>query len=429
MANSELDSGKGEYRTILSIDGGGIRGIIPGVILKFLEFVLQKLDGEDARIADYFDVIAGTSTGGLVATMLTAPNKNNHKQPLYAAKDIVSFYKDHAPKIFPQSKLPLKSLRSATDVLWKFWGPRYKGDYLKDLLKEELGDTTLKETITQVIIPTYDINRLFPLIFTTAEAKMDESKNPKLVDVCMSTSAAPTYLPCHEFESNGSSRKFNMIDGGVAANNPTLTAILNERKEMILRRQLATEKNKEAELKITPKRMLILSLGTGSFKKVGKYNAANSSKWGLFDWVQKNKTSPIIDIFSDASADMVDIHVGTIFQYDHDLHKNDPDKRNHPRKKDYLRIQAENLTDELCSVDIATEKNLRDLETVGEKLLDQRVSRVNLKTGEFEELPDKKESDGETVFEEFEGLLVKKGTNRHALIEFARLLSAERKRR
>lgn len=109
---------------------------------------------------------------------------------------------------------------------------------------------------------------------------------------------------------------------------------------MILRRQLATEKNKEAELKITPKRMLILSLGTGSFKKVGKYNAANSSKWGLFDWVQKNKTSPIIDIFSDASADMVDIHVGTIFQYDHDLHKNDPDKRNHPRKKDYLRIQV-----------------------------------------------------------------------------------------
>ena len=114
---------------------------------------------------------------------------------------------------------------------------------------------------------------------------------------------------------------------------------------MILRRQLETEKNKEAALKITPKRMLILSLGTGSFKKVGKYNAANSSTWGLFGWVQKNKTSPIIDIFRDASADMVDIHVGTIFQYDHDLHKNDPDKRNHTRKKDYLRIQVINQFD------------------------------------------------------------------------------------
>ena len=109
---------------------------------------------------------------------------------------------------------------------------------------------------------------------------------------------------------------------------------------MIIRGQVETEKNKEEELKITRKRMLILSLGTGSFKDVGKYNASNVSKWGLFDWIHKNKTSPIIDIFSDASADMVDIHVGTMFQYDHGLHKNEPEKRNYRRKKDYLRIQV-----------------------------------------------------------------------------------------
>ena len=95
----------------------------------------------------------------------------------------------------------------------------------------------------------------------------------------------------------------------------------------------------------------------------------------------------------------------------------------------YFVQQAQNLTGDLCSVDISTEKNLRDLETVGEKLLDERVSRVNLKTGEFEELRHKKETDGEALLEEFEGLPVKKGTNRHALIEFAKLLSAERKLR
>lgn len=64
---------------------------------------MQKLDGEDARIADYFDVIAGTSTGGLVTAMLTSPDENN--RPLFAAKDIKDFYLDNCPKIFPQDRL------------------------------------------------------------------------------------------------------------------------------------------------------------------------------------------------------------------------------------------------------------------------------------------------------------------------------------
>jgi len=86
--------------TVLSIDGGGVRGIIPAVILAFLEEKLQELDGPDARIADYFDVVAGTSTGGLLTAMLTAPGKNG--RPLFNAKDLAQFYIDHSPKIFPQ---------------------------------------------------------------------------------------------------------------------------------------------------------------------------------------------------------------------------------------------------------------------------------------------------------------------------------------
>ena len=89
----------GSIVTVLSIDGGGVRGIIPGTILAFLEAKLQELDGPDARVADYFDVVAGTSTGGLVTAMLTAPDKEG--RPLFAAKDINDFYLRHSPKIFP----------------------------------------------------------------------------------------------------------------------------------------------------------------------------------------------------------------------------------------------------------------------------------------------------------------------------------------
>ncbi|KAL5992745.1 CCT complex interacting protein [Asimina triloba] len=97
-----IPSSYGGRITILSIDGGGIRGIIPATILASLESKLQEVDGEDARIADYFDVIAGTSTGGLITALLSAPDRSN--RPLFAAKDITPFYFEHGPKIFPQPK-------------------------------------------------------------------------------------------------------------------------------------------------------------------------------------------------------------------------------------------------------------------------------------------------------------------------------------
>ncbi|XP_056172960.1 patatin-like protein 2 [Syzygium oleosum] len=87
---------------ILSIDAGRIRGIMPAVILSFLESELQKLDGPNARIADYFYMICGTNTGGLSTAMLTCPNERS--RPLFAAKDIKEFYVKESPRIFPQPR-------------------------------------------------------------------------------------------------------------------------------------------------------------------------------------------------------------------------------------------------------------------------------------------------------------------------------------
>ncbi|GLU13597.1 hypothetical protein SLE2022_302240 [Rubroshorea leprosula] len=202
--------------TVLSIDGGGIRGIIPGTLLGCLESQLQELDGPNERIADYFDVIAGTSLGGMLATMLTAPNKDNRS--MYEAKEIIGFYLKHCPKIFPQkgSKCFMGSLAS-------LMGPKYSGKYLRRMINQELRDITLNQTLTNVVVPAFDIRFFQPVIFSTTEAKADTPKNSRLADVCISTFAAPTFLPAHYFEtkdSSGKTRRFDLIDGGVAANNP-----------------------------------------------------------------------------------------------------------------------------------------------------------------------------------------------------------------
>ncbi|KAK4390588.1 Patatin-like protein 2 [Sesamum angolense] len=144
----------GNLITILSIDGVEYEGSYLQLSLNFLNlsFRLLKLDGEDAHLADYFDVIAGTSTGGLVTAMLAAPNKND--RPLFAAKDIKPFYLEHAPKIFPQKRGLVGFL---TGLVKSTIRPKYDGDCLHQIIKENLGETRLHQTLTNIVVPTFDI--------------------------------------------------------------------------------------------------------------------------------------------------------------------------------------------------------------------------------------------------------------------------------
>ncbi|PON79320.1 Patatin-related protein [Trema orientale] len=351
--------------TVLSIDGGGIRGIIPGTILSCLESELQKLDGEEARIADYFDVIAGTSTGGLVTAMLTAPDENN--RPLFAAKDINDFYLEHCPKIFPQESFPLAGVAETIRALV---GPKYDGKYLHKLLKAKLGDLRLHQTLTNVVIPTFDIKRLQPTIFSSYEVKREPSLDALLSDICTGTSAAPTYLPAHHCEttdSEGQVREFHLIDGGVVANNPALVAINEVSKEI-------HQGNNRELFRIKPTdygEFLVISLGTGTPKAEEKYSADEAAKWGVVGWLLSHHSTPLVDVFTQASSDLVDFFLSTVFQA---LHSD----------KNYLRIQDDTLSDKVSSVDIATKENLNELVKVGEALLKKPVSRVNLETGACE---------------------------------------------
>ncbi|KAD4888130.1 hypothetical protein R6Q59_034789 [Mikania micrantha] len=382
---SLLPPKNGNLITVLNIDGGGIRGIIPGVILQYLESELQALDGPDARLADYFDVISGTSTGGLITVMLTAPGADN--RPLYAAKDIVQFYKDNSPKIFPQIGGPFAGF---IKLLKTLVGPKYNGKYLKTLVTDLLGSTKLSQTLTNVVIPTFDIKDMQPVIFSSFQVSREPSLDAQLSDICIGTSAAPTYLPAHYFQ-NGD-REFNLIDGGIAANNPSLVAIGE-----VTRQVLKSDPNFPAITPLDYGRYLLISIGTGTQKQTPKFDAKKAAKWGVIGWLINQGSAPLIDAFTQASADLVVMHNNVVFEA-----LNSVDS--------YIRIQDDALTGDLASTDLSTKENLDSLEKVGGVLLDNPLSRVNTDTGVVEPVPDG-------------------GTNREALKRLADRLSTERKLR
>ncbi|KAF8020262.1 hypothetical protein BT93_G0844 [Corymbia citriodora subsp. variegata] len=352
----------------------------------------MELDGPDSRIADYFDITAGTSTGGLVTAMITAPNE--HNRPMFAAYEINKFYLEHCPKIFPR-KSRNKMINSIISWVGALMGPKHDGRKMKTLVERFLGDTTLRQTLTNVVIPTFDIKLLQPVIFSTDDARTNRLKDARLADVCISTAAAPTFLPPHSFETedeNGKKRRFDLIDGGVAANNPTLLALSHIKRETLSQNEECKDINPRATDQI-----LVLSLGTGAANNKEKYSAAKAARWGLINWNFHRGFTPLVDIFNDAISDMVDIHLSTLFQFfDH--------------KQNYLRIQDDTLTEKELSVDVATPENLQRLLKIGEALLQKPESRVNLETGKLEEI-----KGGRTYGE--------------ALSDFATQLSKERKRR
>lgn len=118
-------------------------------------------------------------------------------------------------------------------------------------------------------------------------------------------------------------------------------------------------------------KFLVLSLGTGSAKGQQKYSADEASKWGVLGWLNSHHSTPLVDIFTQASSDLVDFFLSTVFQ----ALRSD---------KNYLRIQYDGLEERESSVDIATKENLDSLVKIGEALLKKPVSMVNLDNGVYE---------------------------------------------
>ncbi len=268
---------------VLSIDGGGIRGVIPALILQRLELLAKR------PLYSLFDLIAGTSTGGILAVALTTPDpRSATPYPLYSAGDALGVYTTRGSQIFSNVDPTKKGL--GLDQKFKdlklLSGPKYDGRNLERVLTEHFGTAMLRDSLCPLLITAYDIERRRPFLFKTRLARTGRvDHNFELRQVARSTSAAPLYFPPNRIQlpqlPGQPDAVYSLVDGGIIANNPAMLAYLE-----------AKEQYPNCDI-------LLVSLGTGQLNSPLPYKEAKD--WGIVGWAR-----PLIDCLFTGASDLVD---------------------------------------------------------------------------------------------------------------------------
>jgi patatin-like phospholipase/acyl hydrolase len=323
---------------ILSIDGGGIRGIIPGQVLVRLEKKLQTASGKpEATIADFFDLIAGTSTGGILTCVYLCPDLNgvDPSKARFSAQQAVDLYLERGDDIFDVSLW--QKVRSAGGALDEI----YDATELEEALDDYFGELKLSQLLKPCLITAYDIKRRRTVFFTQHDAKKDQKDDFLVKDLARATSAAPVFFEAARIKSL-SKVLYPLIDGGVFANNPAMCAYAEARNKM--------PGNPFA------KDMAILSIGTGSLEKPYDYKSVKD--WGAVSWVR-----PLLDIMMSGVSETVDYQLSKMFAT-----VQNPDQ--------YLRINGP-LVNASPSMDNASAENLIALREDGTIIAEKNDGKMD----------------------------------------------------
>jgi predicted acylesterase/phospholipase RssA len=272
----------GEDRYILCLDGGGMRGIIPATILINIEGALRDL-GDERPLYSHFDLISGTSTGGLIALALTSRNREgslltvnydaSHHRPNIPdpgpdIKRIVDIYLKYGKIIFPRSQSLFQ-----LQMLGRLFTEKYDDLSFNQLLRDIFGESTMQEALTPTMAVTYDFGNDRPYILSS----YDTGDIPVRL-AARATSAAPTYFSPVTMYDPRQKKPITLIDGGVVANNPVLYAYREARR-----------------LYPEAKRFHVLSLSTASspYRLDPQHTGS-----GVFSWIDPAKGTPIYRIYA-----------------------------------------------------------------------------------------------------------------------------------
>lgn len=343
-------------RRVLSIDGGGIRGIIPAMVLNYIEERTRK------RIATMFDLIAGTSTGGILALGLTKRNSDSsiNEEPEYTAAELLDFYRRYGKKIFDEY-IPLKM----DDLVQPKFNPQGKQQVLTNLL----GETRIEDALRDVFITSYDLELRIPIFFTrnhTIEETegLDSRKIGKgftMVEAAMATSAAPTFFPPYQLQTvhHTDGGYYALVDGGIFANNPSSLAMMETMIDYKNKSKIKQELQRDDTLQeLQRDDVLLVSLGTGSLTR--KYKYKDVKNWGQLKWVL-----PLLNIVFDGQSESVAYQLSKLMHTKENC-------------RNYYRFQVPLSSDDgHDQMDNASPSNIEYLEKLGKRLIEVKKDQLN----------------------------------------------------
>jgi predicted acylesterase/phospholipase RssA len=323
-ALAEIQPKGRSFATVLSIDGGGVRGIIAARVLAELERRTQR------RVSELFDLVAGTGSGGAIALALSTPGDDG-AGPRFGVSEIAEILRAEMPRIY------WRRLRHRVRTLGGLIGPRYSGEELRSVLRTCFGDYRLDQATTPTLVTAYDVGAAKPFLFRSypSDASGEQSTwNDLTWEAAYATWAMPTYFPPLRLslpgQANSAEVERCIVSGDVFASNPAACALADSQR-------------------LFPgRKLLVISLGTarGAVESSGAYRGRRGSL---------GSAGPILQATSAAQRDAVD------FQLDCAL------------PSSYFRFQGEDVS---VRMDDTSPDAMRCLQQAADELIENSAAQL-----------------------------------------------------